>query len=72
MTPVITPVAPTTVATPGMAELHVPPPIVDVKVVVKPTHEVSVPLNVPALGLAVMVTVLVLVTSAHPPVPVTV
>ena len=72
VTPVITPLAPIIVATPGVALVHVPPPTVELNVVVNPTQEVVVPLNVPALGLAVMVTVLVSVTSAHPPVPVTV
>ena len=72
MTPVITPVAPFIVATVGVALVHVPPPTVEVNVVVNPTHAVVVPFKVPALGTAVIVTVLVSVTSAQPPVPVTV
>ena len=63
---------PTTVATAGVAELHVPPAMLELNVVVNPTQAVSVPLKVPALGAVDIVTVLVSVTSLHPPVPVTV
>jgi hypothetical protein len=72
LTPVITPVPPTIVATPGLALVQVPPPTVEVNVVVNPTQAVVVPFNVPALGAVLIVTVLVSVASAHPPVPVTV
>ncbi len=70
---VITPVLLFTVAMPVAFEVHAPPavPLV-VKVVVPATQMFCVPLNVPAFGAAVTVTVLVAVTFAHPPVPVTV
>ena len=71
VTPVITPPA-VMVATAGVAELHAPPPTVDVNVVLPATQASVVPDKVPALGTAVIVTVLVSVTSAQPPVPVTV
>jgi len=69
---VTNPVAAFTVATAVLLLLHVPPDTVDVYVSVEPTHKVWLPLNVPALGGAVTVTVRVAVASAHPPVPVTV
>ena len=68
----ITPVVPSIVATAGVALVQVPPATVDEKVVLPATQAVVVPDKVPALGAAVMVTVLVSVTSEHPPVPVTV
>jgi len=69
---VTNPVAAFTVATDVLLLLHVPPDTVDVYVSVEPTHKFWLPLNVPALGGAVTVTVRVAVASAHPPVPVTV
>lgn len=60
------------VATLGADELHVPAGVVELKVVVKPTHTASVPLKVPAFNPVLIVTVLVAVTSEQPPVPVTV
>jgi hypothetical protein len=60
------------VATETADELQVPPLTVELKVVVPEIHISGVPLNTPAVGGAVTVTVLVADTSAHPPVPVTV
>jgi len=71
-TPVTTPVDAWIVATPIVALAHVPPATVEAKVVVVLSHNASVPLNVPALGDAVTVTVLVAETSAQPPLPDTV
>ena len=68
----IIPVPAMIVATAGVALVQVPPPMLELNVVVKPTQAVVLPDNVPALGVAVIVTVLVSVTSEHPPVPVTV
>lgn len=64
--PVITPVVPSIVATLGLPLVHIPPDTVELKVVVVPKQAVVVPLNVPALGTGLMVTVLVAVTSEHP------
>ena len=72
-TPLTTPVVEFTVATPVLPELQVPPVTVELKVVLPPTQIPWVPLNVPALGAAVTVTVRVAVTlEEQPPVPVTV
>ena len=62
----ITPVLASIVATLGVLLLQVPPPTVELNVVVKPAHALVVPLKVPALGAVVTVTVLVAVTSGHP------
>ena len=51
---------------------HVPPPTVEVNVVEPVKHIACVPLNVPALGGAVTVTVVDAVSFAQPPVPVTI
>ena len=51
---------------------QVPPETDDKNVVVDPSQTFWFPLNVPAFGGAVTVTVLVAVASAHPPVPATV
>ena len=60
-----------TVATDVFDEVHAPPAFPsDVKVVEPLLHIVCVPLNVPAFGGAVTVTVLVAVAFAQPPVPV--
>ena len=61
------------VATAVLLEVHAPPasPLL-VKVTVALEHNACVPLNVPALGAVVTVTVLVAVALVHPPVPVTV
>lgn len=53
----------------GVEEVHVPPLMLELKVVVKPTHTAVVPLKVPAFNPGVMVTVLVAVTSEQPPTP---
>ena len=66
VTPVINPVVPLIVATPGVALVHTPPITVELNVVVEPTHTVAVPLKVPVLGVALIVTVLVADASAHP------
>ena len=69
----IAPVEGSTVATAVFDDVKVPPASpLDVKVVVPLLHIACVPLNVPALGAAVTVTVLVVVALAQPPVPVTV
>ena len=68
----MTPVLALIVATPGVADVHVPPDTVDVNVVVPPVHIPVVPLKVPALKAAATVTVLVALTSLQPPLPVTV
>ena len=71
-TPVITPVV-ETVANCVLEEVQVPPASpLEVKVVVPLLHIACVPLNVPALGAVVTVTVLVAVVFEQPPVPVTV
>ena len=60
------------VATETADELQVPPLTVDVNGVVPATQISCGPLNNPAEGGVVTVTILVADTSAHPPVPVTV
>lgn len=64
--PVIKPVAPSIVATLGLALVQVPPETVELNAVVNPAHTVVVPLKVPVLGPALTVTVLVAVTSEQP------
>ena len=61
------------VATTELLLVQTPPevPLV-VKVTAPPMQMFWLPLKVPAFGAAVIVTVLVAVTFAHPPVPVTV
>ena len=54
------------VATPVVALAHEPPLTLEPKVVVPLSHKVVVPLNVPALGDAVTVTVSVSLSSLHP------
>ena len=73
VTPEMAPVLPLMVATAELLLVQVPPevPLV-VKVTAPPMQMFCVPLNVPAFGAAVTVTVLVAVAFAHPPVPVTV
>ena len=72
-TGVITPVLASTVATPVFTELNVPPELPSVVNVVVPSeHTDWSPLNTPALGSVVTVTVLVADESLQPPVPVTV
>ena len=68
VTPLITPVDALIVATAGVPELQVPPDTVDVKVVVPLTQMACVPLKVPAVGGAVIVTATVAVTAEQPPV----
>jgi hypothetical protein len=63
---VITPVPASIVATPGVALVQVPPPTVELNVVLPAIQAVVVPDKVPALGAAVMVTVRVFIASAHP------
>ena len=67
-TPDTTPVA-STVATPVLADDHVPPDTVGTNVVVPFEQIDALPLNEPALGAAVTVTSLVAVALAQPPVP---
>ena len=71
-TPVTTPVDALTVAILVEELVQLPPDTEELNVVVPVVHISSVPLNVPALGGAVTVTVLVAVALLHPPVPVTV
>jgi hypothetical protein len=72
-TGVMTPVLAFTVATPVFTELNVPPVSPSLlKVVVPSVHTDWSPLNTPALGSVVTVTVLVADESLQPPVPVTV
>jgi hypothetical protein len=66
----MTPVLELIVATAGLDEAQEPPLTVDVKVDVPLIHIPSVPLNVPAEGAAVTVTVRVAVTLVQPPVAV--
>ena len=71
-TGVITPVEPSTVATPVEPDVHEPASPFDVNVV-EPVEQIPcVPLNVPAFGAVVTVTSLVAVAFEQPPVPVTV
>jgi hypothetical protein len=71
-TAVITPVDASTVATPSFVLVHAPPESpLDVKVVVPFEQIACVPLKVPAFAAVVTVTVLVAVSFAQPPVPVT-
>lgn len=72
LTPVTNPVDELIVAILGLAELHVPPGVVELNVVVNPTQATFVPLNVPVLNPELIVTVLVVLTSVQPPVPATV
>ena len=71
-TPVIRPVEALMAAMAGSLLDQVPPEMVDAKVDVPFTQISCVPLRVPAVGIAVMVTVRVAVAFAQPPVPVTV
>ena len=73
-TTVTSPLVSSIVATDGVAELHAPPVTSLLNVVVPFEQIASVPLNVPASGAAVIVTVLVAVavTDEQLPVPVTV
>ena len=66
-TPVTTPVVLFTVATAALLELHAPPLVpFEVNVVLPLTQIACVPLNVPALGAAVTVTVRVAVALLQP------
>jgi hypothetical protein len=66
-TPVTTPVVLFTVATAALLVLHAPPLVpFEVNVVVPLTQIACVPLNVPALGAAVTVTVRVAVALLQP------
>ena len=71
-TPVTRPVVALMAAMAGSLLDQVPPEMVDAKVDVPFTQISCVPLRVPAVGIAVMVTVRVAVAFAQPPVPVTV
>jgi hypothetical protein len=57
-------------ATAGVAELHDPPLTEDVKVEIPFAQMAVAPAIVPAVGTAVTVTVVLVDTSAQPPVPV--
>ena len=70
-TPIIFPVA-DTVAIAGFEVLQVPPATEEEKVVDRPTQMACVPLNVPALGMAVTVMEIAFVAFGQPPKPVTV
>ena len=69
---VISPVVELIVATAELEEDQVPPVAVEVKVEVDPTQNDCVPLRVPAVGAAVIVTERVAVAVRQPPVPGTV
>ena len=71
-TGVIIPVVLLIVATPVDPDVHAPEPPSDENVVVPLEQIPCVPLNVPAFGAVVTVTVLVAVAFEQPPVPVTV
>ena len=72
-TGVIAPVEELIVATPVEPDVQVPPAFPSVVKVVEPVEQIPcVPLNVPAFGAVVTVTVLVAVAFEQPPVPVTV
>ena len=71
-TPATAPVEASIVATAGVAEVQDPPVTEDVKVEEPLAQIAVVPEIVPALGIAVTVTVAVVDTFAQPPVPVTV
>jgi hypothetical protein len=60
------------VATAALEEDQVPPAAVEVKVEVEPTQSDCVPVRVPAVGAAVIVTERVAVAVRQPPVPGTV
>ena len=69
----ITPVVASIVATAGEPLDQTPPTTVEAKAFVVFVKQIAiVPLNVPATGAAVIVTVLVAVASAQPPEPATV
>ncbi len=72
LTPATAPVDASMVATAGVAEDQLPPVTEDVKVEEPFAQIAVVPEIVPAEGTAVTVTVAVVETLAHPPVPVTV
>lgn len=67
LTGVITPVEALMVAMAVFPEDQLPPIVVDENVVEDVEQITSVPLKVPALGTAVIVTVLVAVAAAHVP-----
>ena len=72
-TPVITPDELFTVAMPVLFDVQAPPVFpLELNVVVAPGQTSWVPLNAPAFGAAVTVTVRVADAFAHPPVPVNV
>ena len=67
----IAPVLASIVAAAVVAEVKAPPELPLLTNVVAPFEQIaSVPLNVPAFGAVVTVTVLVAVAFEHPPVPV--
>ena len=68
--PVTVPVILLIVATTGVEDTQVPPDNEDDKVGVDPIQIAVVPYNIPAVGGTVTVTVEVVETFAHPPVPV--
>ena len=67
-----TPDAALTAAIPMADVVHVPPDIVEAKVVIPPTQIFCAPDNVPAIGAFVTVIVPVAVAGGQPPVVVTV
>ena len=72
-TGVMTPVEELIVATPVEPDVQAPPEFPLLVKVVEPVEQIPcVPLNVPAFGAVVTVTVLVAVAFEQPPVPVTV
>ena len=58
VTPVTTPPPLVTVATAGRLELHVPPALASLNVVVKPIHTFMLPVMVAGNGLTVMIAIL--------------
>jgi len=66
-TPDTTPVEEFTVATPVALLLHVPPVVVELKVVVDPAHTAVVPVMAPTVGNGFTVTVTTLLARVVPP-----
>lgn len=72
VTPVTTPDVEPTVAIEGLADVHMPPPVVLLSVAVLPVAMLVDPVILPTVGYAFTVTVLVALAEQEPVVPTTV
>ena len=65
VTPITIPLAESTVAIAGFADVHTPPPIALLSVVVLPWHTVDEPVIIPAVGIASTVIDFVVEAAPH-------